>query len=196
MLKKINILGLGNLLMSDEGFGVHCLRYLEDHYDFSSAALNGFEIQLIDAGTGGMSLGPYLEDVDRVILIDVISVAPDSSSAIKVLFQNTGTEQSIYYFDTPNAFRRHSMQAALSPHQVGILEVFELAKLRGNAAKQMDFFCTVPRVLSLGVELSPLLSAILPQMAAQVVSFLQGMGVTVSHIKRCGVSEGMPVPYA
>ncbi len=183
MLKKINILGFGNLLMSDEGFGVHCVRYLEDHYDFSSALLNGFEIQLVDAGTGGMVLGPYLEDVNRVILIDVISVAPEPSPFISVLFHDKDTDQAIYHFADSKAFRKHSLQAALSPHQVGILEVFELVKLRGNAAKHLDFFCTVPRELSLGVELSSSLGAILPQMAAQVVSFLQRLNIAAVTLK-------------
>lgn len=183
MLKKINILGLGNLLMSDEGFGVHCVRYLEEHYDFSSAPFNSFEIQLIDAGTGGMVLGPYLENVERVLLIDVIAMEPDPSSSIQVLFHDTDTGQTVYHFNTPNAFRRHSLQAALSPHQVGILEVFELSMLRGNAAKHMDFFCTVPRELGLGVELSPSLRAILPQMAEQIISFLKRLDRTPDSLK-------------
>lgn len=189
MLKKINILGLGNLLMSDEGFGVHCIRYLENHYDFSSAVLNGFEIQLVDAGTGGMVLGPYLEDVNRVILIDVISAAPKPSPFTSVLFQDTDTGQAIYHFTNVNAFRRHSLQAAMSPHQVGILEVFELSRLRGNAAGHMDFFCAVAKNLNLGVELSLGLKALLPQMAFQVVSFLQGFGVPVAPVKGDGVSQ-------
>ncbi|MDD3553190.1 MAG: hydrogenase maturation protease [Deltaproteobacteria bacterium] len=182
MLKKINILGLGNLLMSDEGFGVHCIRYLHAHYDFSAADAQGFEIQLVDAGTGGMVLGPYLEDVDRVILIDVIAEAPRPSSSVSVPFQDKDSGQAIYHFTDANAFRRHSMQTAMSPHQVGILEVFELSLLRGNAARALDFFCTTPRDLSLGVQLSPKLQALLPQMAEQIVSFLKEMSVPVVSI--------------
>ncbi|MEZ0328217.1 MAG: hydrogenase maturation protease [Dissulfuribacterales bacterium] len=184
MLKKINILGLGNLLMSDEGFGVHCIRCIEEHYDFSSAVLNGFEIQVVDAGTGGMVLGPYLEDVDRVILIDVISTAPEPSPSTSVLFQDQDTGQALYHFAGSDAFRRHSLQSALSPHQVGILEVFELSMLRGNAARYMDFFCAVAIDLSLGVQLSFGLQALLPQMVSQIISFLQGFGVPVVHVKK------------
>lgn len=183
MLKKINILGLGNLLMSDEGFGVHCIRCIEEHYDFSSAVLNGFEIQVVDAGTGGMVLGPYLEDVDRVILIDVISTAPEPAPSTSVLFQDKDTGQALYHFAGSDAFRRHSLQSVLSPHQVGILEVFELSRLRGNAARDMDFFCAVAMDLSLGVRLSFGLQALLPQMVSQVISFLRGLGVPVVHVK-------------
>lgn len=183
MLKKINILGLGNLLMSDEGFGVHCIRAMAEQYDFSVAESHGFEIQLVDGGTGGMMLGPYLEDVERVMIIDVISLVPTLSKSVSVLFQDTDTGQSIYYFDGPEAFRSHSLQKAMSPHQVGILEVLELAKLRGSAPKYVDFFCTIPRDLSLGVQLSPPIQALLPRMISQILVFLYGLNVPVIPLK-------------
>ena len=56
---KTLILGAGNLLLSDEGFGVHFIRHLQKHYILPP------EVELFDAGTLGLMAGHKLEEADR-----------------------------------------------------------------------------------------------------------------------------------
>ncbi len=60
------IFGAGNLLLSDEGFGVHFIAYLEEHYRF------GDDVELYDGGTLGIMVTHLLEEADRVYLVDVV----------------------------------------------------------------------------------------------------------------------------
>ncbi|MCK5519733.1 MAG: hydrogenase maturation protease, partial [Candidatus Marinimicrobia bacterium] len=64
--KDVVFLGLGNLLMEDEGFGVHVYRYIEENYRFSP------EIEMIDGGTAGFELLPFFEDYDKILMVDAV----------------------------------------------------------------------------------------------------------------------------
>ncbi|MBE9511822.1 MAG: hydrogenase maturation protease, partial [Bacteroidetes bacterium] len=63
----ITILGLGNILMQDEGIGVHIANLLDKTYRFEP------EIRIIDGGTTGTDLLPYFEDSNKVLIIDAVN---------------------------------------------------------------------------------------------------------------------------
>lgn len=63
MRQKITILGLGNLLMGDEGAGIYVIRLLEEE-------LSSKDIQVVDGGTGGINLLEYFTEPDLLILVD------------------------------------------------------------------------------------------------------------------------------
>ena len=60
------VLGLGNLLMQDEGVGIHALRLLQETYRFNP------EIELIDGGTSGLDLLPFFRPESRMIMLDAM----------------------------------------------------------------------------------------------------------------------------
>lgn len=60
------LLGLGNLLMEDEGIGVHVLRRLETEYHLEP------EPYCVDGGTAGFELLPIFQDYDRILMIDAV----------------------------------------------------------------------------------------------------------------------------
>src|ERR1017187_7246213 len=64
---KTLILGAGNLLLSDEGFGVHFIRYLQSYRTLPP------DVELFDAGTLGLMVGHKLEEADRVYIVDTIA---------------------------------------------------------------------------------------------------------------------------
>ena len=72
--KKIGILGVGNLIVGDEGFGVHAVRYLEEHYEFPDNVL------ILDGGTAGIYMSPFLEECDPVLVIDVVDIDAEPGS--------------------------------------------------------------------------------------------------------------------
>src|SRR5664280_1538262 len=64
---KVTLIGLGNLLMQDEGVGVHAVRYLEAHYETPPG------LEVVDGGTFALDLLPYIENRDRVLFVDAVN---------------------------------------------------------------------------------------------------------------------------
>jgi len=62
----VAVIGLGNILMQDEGLGVHLVNLLAERYEFQP------EIQLIDGGTMGNDLLPYFEQNRCVMILDAV----------------------------------------------------------------------------------------------------------------------------
>lgn len=110
---KIAVLGVGNILFKDEGFGVFAVKYLQQNYKFDP------EIQLIDGGTGGFKLIEYFQDYDYVILLDVISVNDKAGSIYRIEGENLASLSSYHQ----------------TAHEVEVLQMIDLAALGGKSAK-------------------------------------------------------------
>ncbi len=156
--KEVGILGVGNLLLRDEGFGVHVIRFLQENYSFPD------EVELMDGGTLGLMLGPFFERVKRVIVIDVVALKDEPGSVHRFLQED---------------LRAGQIQARMSPHQIGVLEILELCKLRGMAPDEVEFVGVVPKDLSAGTGLSPALAPAVPKVAHLVVDRLAELGYEV-----------------
>lgn len=64
---EVTILGVGNVILSDEGFGVRTAEYLDAHYDFPEG------VQIVDGGTLGIELTQYVTGTDKLLIIDSIN---------------------------------------------------------------------------------------------------------------------------
>ena len=73
---KVTLLGLGNLLMQDEGVGVQAVRLLEERYELPP------HLEVVDGGTSGLDLLPYIEGRDRVLVVDGVEVARDTQAGL------------------------------------------------------------------------------------------------------------------
>jgi len=136
-MKKIGILGIGNLLMHDEGFGVHFIEHLDKHYVIPD------HVSTLDGGTAGIMLSPFIEDVDFLYVIDTVAIK--------------GEPGSIHCF-TDDDVRAGNIHARMSPHQVGLLDILELCKLRENAPEKTEMITVVPKELDLFIGLTPALA--------------------------------------
>ena len=135
----ITVLGLGNLLLQDEGFGVHTVRLLQQQ------RLPG--IELIDGGTGGLGLLDFVEKAECLLIVDCINQELEPGSIIKL----TGPKIPIY------------TAAKLSRHQINFPEVLALAQMRNNLPKELVVIGIQPHSLEWGCELSPVIAAKLPE---------------------------------
>ena len=108
---KTLIFGAGNLLCSDEGFGVHFIKYLEQHYRFRD------DVELYDGGTLGIMVTHLLEEADRVFLVDVVDAAGEAGDVFRY---------------EKDEFLLGRLPIKMSPHQIGIQEVLFLSDLRGR----------------------------------------------------------------
>ncbi len=152
------IFGAGNLLLTDEGFGVHFINYLQQHYRFPE------EVELYDGGTLGIMVSHMLEAADHVYLVDVVDV--------------TGEPGDIYRYEKDD-FMLGRLPIKMSPHQIGIQEVLALSELRDRCPEKISLFGVIPQSYEAGVELSPLLAGRLSGLAELVVEELRCSGLQI-----------------
>jgi hydrogenase maturation protease len=80
------VMGLGNILLSDEGIGVRVGEHLLEQYDFSEGVL------VMDGGTLGLDLLPCLEEASRLVVVDAVQARKPPGTLIRL----TGTEIPIF----------------------------------------------------------------------------------------------------
>ena len=158
--KKIGIAGIGNYIVGDEGFGVHVVHYLEEHYNFSD------RVDIQDVGTAGLYMAPFLEECDPVLVIDVVDMAGEPGS---------------FHFFSLDDVKAGNFQMRMSPHQLGILEILEISKLRDCAPEQVEFYTVIPKTLGDSVELSPEVAARKVEVAEMILARLAELGVPATR---------------
>lgn len=157
--KKTGILGIGNLLLADEGFGIHTVHYLEAHYTFPET------IRINDAGTAGIYMAPFLEECDPILVIDVVALDAEPGS--------------VHCFSSKD-IAAGAIPSKMSPHQLGLLEMLAICKLRDSQPETVDFFCVVPADLQTSMELSPQVAPRVKEIAEKIVEKLRGAGHAIT----------------
>lgn len=136
---RIVILGVGNLLLSDEGIGVHVANELMK-MNFPP------EVRVVEGGTDGFRLLNVITEADRLIVIDAV--------------KGGAIPGSIYRFDIKDA-PDYPAAYKTSVHQIGILEVIHLSALIGKTP-QTTIIGIEPKSLEMGMDLSPEIQAKIP----------------------------------
>jgi len=97
-------------------------------------------VEILDGGTAGIMLAPFMEDKDVLFVVDVVNLADDPGT--------------IHIYENKDV-RAGNIQTRMSPHQVGLLEILDLCRLRGNAPEWLEMITVVPADLSTRIGLSP-----------------------------------------
>jgi hydrogenase maturation protease len=148
------VLGLGNVLLGDDGAGPAVIARLRDRYHVPSCA------RLFDGGTLGLSLLPYLEDARRVILVDAVAADAPAGTLVRLEGADVGP----------------AVATRLSPHQVGVADLLEGARWHDREPERLVLLGVVPESIELGVGLSgPVLRA-LPRLVDLVCAEAQACG--------------------
>jgi len=130
--KNIVVIGVGNLLLSDEGVGVHVANKLMG-MDLPAG------VKVVEGGTDGFRLMNVVTEADRLIVVDAV--------------KGEGAPGSIYRFDIKDA-PTYPDAYKTSVHQIGILEVVHLSELVGKTP-ETTIIGVEPKSLDMGMELSP-----------------------------------------
>ena len=152
---NILILGIGNILLSDEGAGVKAVEELQNRYDCSDA------VEIVDGGTVGFELLPYFENRSHILIIDAVKTGNKPGTIVRI--------------DDPPAF----FQKKVSPHQIGLADVMGIAVITDNMPQNIALFGIEPKELSTGLELSPEVAGNLSQLVDMVVDELKAIGIKV-----------------
>lgn len=135
---KTLILGVGNLLLRDEGVGIHVIQELE-----KEALPAG--VALMDGGTGGLHLISWLTEFDRIIMVDA-TLDNYPPGTVRRL-------QPRYASDFP---------PLMSAHEIGLKDMMEAMTLSGNLPAIELIVISVENVSEVGMELTPLVQAAIP----------------------------------
>jgi hydrogenase maturation protease len=155
---SILVMGIGNLVMSDDGIGVRVVQQLAEHYRFPAG------VRILDGGTLGLDLLPQLEGVERLLVVDAVETGMKPGTLIRL----AGEEVPIV------------LETKISPHQMGLKDLLAVAMLQGFEPGEMVLLGVQPEYLQLGMELSPAVAAQQEALVDRVLADLSEWGVIVS----------------
>jgi hydrogenase maturation protease len=149
--KKVLVIGIGNVILRDEGVGVHAVRELE-------VKELPPRVEVLDGGTALMDLLPVIQEAARIIVIDALK---------------GGGKPGTIYRVCPDDLMAET-ERPLSLHQVGLLEVLGMARQLGGEP-EVVIIGVEPKEISWGMELTPEVEAKLPRVIDAVFEELQGL---------------------
>ena len=153
---RILVLGIGNLLWADEGFGVRAVELLNQDWRFPAQA------RLMDGGTQGLYLLPYVQEADALLVFDAVDYG-DAPGTLRIV---TGD-------DVPRFMGAKKM----SLHQTGFQEVLAAAALTGRLPQELVLIGVQPeRLEDFGGSLSPIVHAQLPEALRIAQNWLERWG--------------------
>jgi hydrogenase maturation protease len=137
---KIAVLGIGNLLLKDEGIGVHLVEKLAE-------AIDDVNVRIIDAGTYPDFLSLVEDNLDKLIIVDAV--------------KNGDTPGTIYRFD----FDVVDLEGAppFSVHDIGVVDSLRTMALFNKQPKATVVIGIEPKTIDFGLELSPEIEEKLPK---------------------------------
>jgi hydrogenase maturation protease len=149
------VLGIGNLLMNDDAAGVRVVQALTGKFAFPE------EVMLLDGGTLGLDLLPYLEGVDRLLVVDAV----ETGDAPGTLVRLTGDDIPL------------TLATKVSPHQMGLKDLLLVADLQGHAAAEMVLWGVQPASIDMDIEMSPEVAVAVILLQEKVLAELAGWGI-------------------
>src|SRR6266540_1590017 len=130
----INVLGLGNVLMGDDGFGPAVVHAFEAEYSA------GDDVQVTDLGTPGLDMMPWLADVDRVVNVDTVKSDLPPGTML------TYTKSDVL---------RQPPSVRVGPHDPGVKDALLTLEFAGRGPRDVTLIGVVPARTDLAVNLSP-----------------------------------------
>ncbi|MGC8837026.1 MAG: HyaD/HybD family hydrogenase maturation endopeptidase [Anaerolineae bacterium] len=149
---KTLVLGLGNILLRDDGVGVRTVERLGQRGELPP------QVEVLDGGTLGMDLLPYLEGVDRLIVVDAVDMGAEPGTVAR--FQGD---------EVPSV-----VGLKVSPHQEGLADLLAAARLCGLYPREVVLWGVQPADVSVGLELSEPVAAVVEALADRVLRELGG----------------------
>jgi hydrogenase maturation protease len=156
---QIVVLGLGNILLRDEGVGVKVVQELQKRYDFSPP------VKMIDGGTAGFGLVTEIEGCKKLLVVDAVKAGNEPGTVYK--------------------FRRGDINVqipqTLSVHDLGFFEALEHWKMLGIDPEVIFFGIEPEDMASWGFDLTPCIQDKMPKLVALLNEQLRADGITVTE---------------
>ena len=157
------ILGIGNLVMSDDGVGVKVVQKLQREY-----LLPDF-VDIMDGGTLGLDILPRLEDIERLIVVDAVETGDIPGTLVRLV----GDEIPL------------ALETKVSPHQMGLKDLLTVSLLMGHAPREMVLVGVQPGSIEMDTELTPEVDVQMDAMLDLVLKELNEWGIPVTKNNQC-----------
>jgi len=162
-VNRVLILGLGNLLLGDEGIGVRVAEELK-----GLELPNG--VAVVEGGTGGLGLIGLMEEYQKVIIVDAADMGHPPGRVVRF---------------TPLEAQLKTVETPLSLHQIGLGEVLALAKALEVAPAEWVIIGIQPRRVEMGAGLSSEVEGAIPQIIRIILDELDATGISL-HLSDMG----------
>ncbi|MEM8836489.1 MAG: HyaD/HybD family hydrogenase maturation endopeptidase [Pseudomonadota bacterium] len=184
MATRLLVLGIGNVLWADEGFGVRCVERLAENWQFDDT------VRLLDGGTQGLYLLPFMEEADILVVFDAIDYGLEP-----------GTLKVVENEDVPQFMGVKKM----SLHQTGFQDVIATSQLMGYCPETLLLIGCQPEELEdyggglrdvVANQIDPAVEIALARMAEWGFEATPGQGdhslLADPSIKRSAYENGRP----
>lgn len=151
-MKRIMVMGVGNLLLRDEGVGVHVIRMLET-MDLPP------EVELVDGGTHTFDLLDFFSQADLCFVIDAMQAGGEPGTVYRAPLEELGLEP------------RHDLQ---SLHDLQFAEAMHMLGMMGHNP-EVVVYGVEPHTIELGLELTPQLAEKVPRIAAMIKEEIESL---------------------
>jgi len=155
MTERVVVLGIGNVLMGDDALGPHVVETLLAGYRFEE------NVRVLDAGTPGLDLAPFVMDADMLILVDTV--------------RSSGAPGAIRLY-REDQILKHAPQPRLTPHDPAVKDVLLSCKFRGVEPAGVLLVGVIPKTTGMGVGLSDEVRAAIPAAVDAVLAELERLG--------------------
>lgn len=149
------VLGIGNLLLTDDGAGIHVVRHLARRQPIRP------DIDYVDGGTLNFLLAPRIEEAERLLVVDAAALG-----AVP------GTRHTFHGEDMDRFLQGRGRSA----HEVGLLDLLTMARLVGRLPARRALLGIQPASLDWGDHPTPAVARAIPQAAQEVVHLLEQWG--------------------
>jgi hydrogenase maturation protease len=130
------VLGMGNLLLEDEGLGIRALEFLQQRYEHAAG------VEFLDGGTTGMGLLDDMSRREHVLVLDACQTGDPPGTLVRL----AGDDVPVYF------------GMRISPHQLGLSEVLATLELSGEKPAEVVVLGLVPESVEMRLELSSLIT--------------------------------------
>jgi len=151
---RVLVLGLGNILLKDEGVGVHVVEQLQKQ------SLPG-NVEVVDGGTAGLDVLLLNQGIDKLVVIDAVRADKKPGTIYKVQFK---TKE----LDKLNQIFSHGSKISL--HQVALLDALSIAERTNCAPKEIVIIGVEPGEVDCGLELTGEVKRRIPDIVNTVLS--------------------------
>lgn len=150
------VLGLGNVLMGDDGFGPAAVRAFEAEYIVPP------DVAVIDLGTPGLDLTPWLADADAVVIVDTV--------------RSSRPPGTLTVYDKAEVLR-HPPAIRVHPHDPGVKETLLALEFAGRDPRELTLIGVAPERTEMALTLSPAVEAALGPAVKAIAQALERYGI-------------------
>jgi hydrogenase maturation protease len=154
-MKTTLVLGLGNILLSDEGVGARVAQQLQALYQFPEGT------RVLEGGTLALDLLPDVEDTDQLVVIDAVDMGAAPGTVVRI------QDDEVPVF----------LSMKVSPHQMGLADILSAARLRGRTPEKLVLWGVQPGVIDAALDLSQPVAAQVDLLVDNILAELGRWGI-------------------